>query len=113
MAALDNQTEHSWTSGPWRAVVEEKQPQPLYWGIVALVQCGDGYKAVVTEDPPRMVTVLEWEANTRLMAAAPTMYSALDYLLTHSRDADCGDHCRNSCMWCAARLVLASARGEA
>lgn len=28
-------------------------------------------------------------------------------LVNNSRDADCGDHCPNSCMWCQARAALA------
>ena len=32
--------------------------------------------------------------------------AALQRILDNSRDADCGDHCSNSCMYCQGRDVL-------
>lgn len=45
-------------------------------------------------------------ANARLIAAAPDMLAALKEL---ADDDACGDHCSNSCKWCAARAAIAKA----
>lgn len=51
--------------------------------------------------------------NSRLtneLAAAKereaALAAALERIVTHSRDADCGDHCSNFCMYCQGRAAL-------
>lgn len=51
------------------------------------------------------------EANARLCAAAPTLYSALEYLIQRIDPENCGDHCDNACPWCEAKRALAKADG--
>ena len=50
-------------------------------------------------------------ANLALLKASPKLYSTLLRILQTSRDADCGDHCPNSCMYCAARDAIRKAEG--
>lgn len=64
------------TSGPWTAVTGDSQPSIFYRGLVATVE----------RSPERWLSVVadcgavgpdEWEGNTRLLAAAPDLLSAL------------------------------------
>lgn len=38
------------------------------------------------------------------------LVEALERICTHSRDADCGDHCSNACMYCQGRAAIDAAR---
>ena len=59
------------------------------WCIAAL----EAEVAVLREDKARLV-------------------EALERICTHSRDADCGDHCSNACMYCQGRAAIDAARKE-
>lgn len=52
-------------------------------------------------DVPALIAALReaWERNRNITAAA-------ERILRCSRDADCGDHCSNSCMYCQAREAI-------
>lgn len=68
------------TPGPWVAVLENDprgQPVPYYRGLVATVEHGARYLAVVTQTG-RSVPKDEWEANARLIASAPDLLEALE-----------------------------------
>lgn len=64
------------TPGPWEAVLPgdpRGQPVPYYAGLVALVS-HDPSISVVTEGG--YSAAKEWEANARLIAAAPDLLAA-------------------------------------
>lgn len=84
------------TSGPWEAILSDDprgQPQVMYRGLICTVEHSpDGYKAVVSDG--RTVQPNEWEANARLIAAAPDLLVALQaasgYLLNAKIDLETG-----------------------
>lgn len=47
-----------------------------------------------------------------LLSRDDAMRSALERILINCRDADCGDHCSNSCMFCQAREALSMTNTE-
>ena len=71
-----------YTKGPWKAIIEEKQPVPYYKRLICTVEHGDEYKAVVAERS-EVCNKEEWEANARLMAAAPELLEAAKKLKTN------------------------------
>ena len=48
-----------------------------------------------------------------LQAQVAQLREALEKIITHSRDADCGDHCSNFCMYCQGRDALAATPADA
>lgn len=59
-------------------------------------------------------TVTEYRLSIDAIAASLSVENhslrhALERILTNSRDADCGDHCSNACMYCQARDALKGA----
>ena len=74
------------TPGPWRAVIEQKQPQILYRGLICTIEHGDGYKAVVTDGKQETSWKNEWEANAHLIAAAPETAAERDRLKEANAD---------------------------
>ena len=90
------------TPGPWRAVIGGDQPQVLYRGIICLVEHSQRRITVVSDGPTETVPETEWEANARLIAAAPEMYEALRALI------DKGITGKD---WKQARAVLAKVEG--
>lgn len=69
------------TPGPWEAVLPDDvrgQPVPYYRGLICCVSHEEptGMLAVVTKDGSS-VPKADWEANARLIAAAPDMLEAL------------------------------------
>lgn len=52
----------------------------------------------------RILAARDKEKDEKIAALA----AALDRIVTHSRDADCGDHCSNFCMYCQGRAALAA-----
>jgi len=72
-----------YTPGPWEAVFENDergQPQVIYRGLVCLISHGDRRISVVTDG--RNCSTDEWEANARLIAAAPDLLEAVQELLS-------------------------------
>ena len=96
------------TPGPWRAVVPpEKQPAPYCNQVIGIMANDEGYISVVAN---RLVDKPQWEANARLIAAAPDRLEACETAV----DAfafDCGD-CQ-SCTACLLREAIDKARGKA
>ena len=88
-----------WTAGPWFV---NKQPHGIF---VDPVEGDDGVADVL------MVSGFDdarQQANANLIAAAPDLYAALDWLcraLVH-------DHNKNIDYWTEALAALAKARGE-
>ena len=50
--------------------------------------------------------------NATLREDKARLVEALERICTHSRDADCGDHCSNACMYCQGRAAIDAARKE-
>ena len=69
-----------YTEGPWKAVMKGEQPVPYYKRLICLVENGEEYKAVIAEKS-EVCSRDEWEANTRLVAAAPDLLDACKYAL--------------------------------
>jgi hypothetical protein len=71
-----------WTPGPWWAVLTDDQPSILYRGLICTVQHSERMIAVATgergEISGRAALPSEWEANAKLIAAAPEMADSLD-----------------------------------
>lgn len=72
--------EQGFTPGPWWACFAEDQPVAYYRGLVMYVS-SDPYITVCTghegDKSGRICAPDEWEANARLIAAAPELYEAL------------------------------------
>ena len=74
----------TYTPGPWHVTtcadvwVEHSQPtEPEDAGFCGIAQCGD------IDWPNSAARQREWEANARLIAAAPAMLAALEAVLRH------------------------------
>jgi hypothetical protein len=91
------------TPGPWRTEAVSD--------AVRVVSGSGRTKIILARCAPPQIPEAETHANARLMAAAPDLYDALDRIVRNCRDADCGDHCPNSCMFCQAHAAIAKAKG--
>jgi hypothetical protein len=66
------------TPGQWKAIITGDQPQKLYKGLICLIEHSpDNYISVVQANG-RVVESDEWEANARLIAAAPELLEAAE-----------------------------------
>lgn len=102
--------------------VPEHTPGPWRTGRPDMATVVDGYDSKWIYGPSDQYVAVasgritgDWGevlANARLIASAPRILGALQKIVTHSRDADCGDHCRANCMYCEARAAIAQATGE-
>ena len=89
-----------WTPGPWRI----KEGPCHAADCCDLTICGDIFMLAHINGP----NYAHSQANARLIAAAPDLYAALDWLcraLVH-------DHNKNIDYWTEALAALAKARGE-
>jgi hypothetical protein len=69
------------TPGQWKAIITGDQSQILYKGLICLIEHSpDNYISVVQADG-RVVESDEWEANARLIAAAPELLEAVKLAL--------------------------------
>lgn len=72
--------EAGFTPGPWWACIGSDQPVPYYRGLVMYVS-HDPQITICTgaegDQSGRTCDSSEWEANARLIAAAPDMFEAL------------------------------------
>lgn len=77
---MTDSKEDGFTPGPWWACIGDDQPVPYYRGLVMYVS-HDPKITICTgvegDKSGRTVDSSEWEANARLIAAAPDMYEAL------------------------------------
>lgn len=109
----------SHTPGPWELRERAHEATPyskrrVYRMEIIAPQYLYG-KRTHSRDIAQILDYCEWTdhpANARLIAAAPDLLEALERICTNSRDADCGDHCSNTCMYCQARAAIRKARGE-
>lgn len=62
--------------------------------------------------PDQCIRLLRAE-NAALREDKARLVEALERICTHSRDADCGDHCSNACMYCQARAAIDATRKAA
>lgn len=106
----------SHTPGPWERVDRldpRGQPVPFYRGLVALVSC-DPSIAVVA-DRGRTASASEWDANARLIAAAPELLRvaelAVGVALGRPHDGSQLDEDLEGLLL-EARAAIAKARGE-
>lgn len=89
-----------YTKGPWQAVNNGH-----YWDIKPVSDC----QALASTQENEHIGIdgeVE-EANAHLIAAAPDMYEALEWVCD-----ECGNELRLSCRGCPVHSVLAKARGE-
>ena len=111
------------TPGPW-AYRPQKYDD---WGYVRGAQRDDGFYPFICQAKDSRATEADenearkngtdpWEANARLIAAAPDLLEALEAMLAHSGVADAGadmkdaeDHAAES----KARAAIAKAKGGA
>jgi hypothetical protein len=63
------------------------------------------------QDLMKRIAALEAELAA-LREDKARLVEALERICTHSRDADCGDHCSNACMYCQGRAAIDAARKE-
>lgn len=83
-----------WTNGPWSYnIIGDKHIYSTY-----------GDMPVICSSPLRLQNNKTWQANAKLIAAAPELYNALDVLSKVCEDE--GIPCD------AAKAALAKARGE-
>ena len=109
----------TFTPGPWRWIVEDysmanlQGPNGELDHVLSSSPCEGCVKHAKQNNPNP-----EWqwarcttpsEANALLIAAAPEMYDALEYLIQRVDPDNCGDHCDNACPWCEAKRALAKA----
>jgi hypothetical protein len=74
--------------GPWKAIIGDKQPQKLYKGLICLIEHSpDRYISIVQADG-RVVESDEWEANARLIAAAPELLDGLLEIRDYAKDSE-------------------------
>ena len=73
-----------------------------------------------TQGDPEAETAAVMDDKGRLAAELAALredkvrlVEALERICTHSRDADCGDHCSNTCMYCQGRAAIDAATKEA
>lgn len=60
------------TPGPW--FTGDNPPQPLYWGLIAILEHSPERLVAVWQDTHQ---VLDHQANARLIAAAPEMWESV------------------------------------
>lgn len=105
----------TFTPGPW--TLDDCRP-PRGQGAFININAGDlwvGYAMGNHHDEPGFPSDTECEANARLMAAAPELYEALNWLMTYwfSLDPDeLPDMPHVDAMVERARAALKKARGE-
>lgn len=103
-------SETKFTPGPWRTVRPSDNPTKLYvrdcGGLIAEGPFPSHYEG---QDERFAKEVDQYEANARLIAAAPELYEALDQILD-----DMGNDGLSCCQAAKdqARAALAKARGE-
>lgn len=79
--------EQKHTPGEWEAVLNDDprgQPVAYYRGLICTVEHGGRYLAVVAKIGCALPA--QWEANARLIAAAPDLLAALKLLVSDVAD---------------------------
>ena len=70
-----------YTPGPWKAIIDNNQPQIFYKVIIALLENNEKRKVTVVQEHGRAVTEEEQVPNARLIAAAPKLLETSKKLL--------------------------------
>jgi hypothetical protein len=104
----------NFTPGPWKVNTSTHHDSGKPWTIWTSRGPGCGAVAHLAPWCPPGTSREEEQkiADAHLISAAPDLYDALDRIVHNCRDADCGDHCSNSCMFCQARSALDKAIGK-
>ena len=92
-------SETKWTPGPWHS-----RGFPT-------ISAGKG-KGMIVKVLERYMDRAEREANAHLIAAAPDLYEALEYLLRHNRELVAQGVNIDAYLMSSAYAALAKARGE-
>lgn len=100
-------SERKWTPGPWTV-------RQAYRSIISASPTGyDDAESIEAYGGHLVCESVKWDANAQLIAAAPDLYEALDYLVSCTQLADDADWSEGDDPLSAARAALAKARGEA
>ena len=70
-----------YTPGPWKAIIDNNQPQIFYKVIIALLENNEKRKVTVVQEYGRVVTEEEQIPNARLIAVAPELLETSKKLL--------------------------------